>query len=93
MEITVESNSSDDENRVIVPAFKNVLSLLIEDEEVKPWMTMVILANALSACLYKMRDGVQNDMLDYFFETLTQSIEGNAALADALAKSRTGRPH
>lgn len=93
LHIKVEGNDTPEERAIILPMFDHILKALLGNEKVQPWMTVVILANVLTACIMQMRREDRVHMLEYFDETLSIAWESNKELNVLLDESGTGRPH
>jgi hypothetical protein len=93
LNIVVEGNDTPEERAIILPIFNNMVKTLLNNDAVEPWMTVVILANVLTACIMQMADKDQPFMLEYFNETLQLAWDSNAQLAVLVKQPRTGRPN
>lgn len=90
--IMAEGNDTPEERAIIMPAFEHILSHLLENEKIQPWMTVVILANTLIACIMQMEKDDQVNMLEYFSETTRMAWISNRA-REELEEQGVGRPH
>jgi hypothetical protein len=93
LNIVVEGNDTPEERAIILPIFNNMVKTLLNNDAVEPWMTIVILANVLTACIMQMADKDQPFMLEYFNETLQLAWDSNAQRAVLVKQPRTGRPN
>ena len=93
IKLMAEGDGTSEERDIVIPAFEHILKHLLENEKIQPWMTIVILANTVMACVMQMRDQDQVQMLEYFNETLREAWNTNKDLKELVAQPRTGRPH
>lgn len=93
MNIVVNNGGDDSDDPAIIPAFIKIMRILLDDPEIKPWMTMAILSNAVAGCVFKMNDEAQSAMMEYFFDSLKKSVEGNFDVNGIKEESGNRRPH
>lgn len=90
--ILAEGNDTPEERAIIMPAFEHILEHLLGNEKIEPWMTVVILANTLIACVTQMQKEDQVRMLEYFSETTRMAWITNKARIE-LEEQGIGRPN
>lgn len=93
LNIIAEGNDTPEERAIIMPVFEHMLETLLKNEKIEPWMTIVILANTVIACVLQMKDEDQAQMLGYFNETLRLAWISNKEISALTSEPGTGRPN